>query len=71
MDRYSVSFAPFLSWPVLAGLAALALLLVAAALIARQRGAWLRLLAFACMLAALLNPALVALDRDKLNDIVA
>jgi hypothetical protein len=71
MDRYSISFAPFLPWPVIAGLAALALLLVAAALIARQRGAFLRLAAFACMLAALANPALVSLDRDKLNDIVA
>jgi hypothetical protein len=71
MDRYSVSFAPFLPWPVIAGLTALALLLVAAALFARQRGAGLRLAAFACMLGALANPALVALDRDKLNDIVA
>jgi hypothetical protein len=71
MDRYSVSFAPFLPWPAIAALAALALLLVAAALFARQRGAWLRFLAFACMLLALCNPALVALDRDKLNDIVA
>jgi hypothetical protein len=71
MDRYSLSFSPFLPWPVIAGLVVLALLLVAAALIARQRGAWLRLVAFACMLAALANPALVALDRDKLNDIVA
>jgi hypothetical protein len=71
MDRYSISLTPFLPWPVIAGLAALALVLVALALAARQRGAWLRLLAFACLLAALLNPALVALDRDKLNDIVA
>jgi hypothetical protein len=71
MDRYSLGFSPFLPWPVIAGLAALALLLVAAALVARQRRPWLRMLAFACMLAALLNPALVALDRDKLNDIVA
>ncbi len=71
MDRYSVSFAPFLPWPVIAGLAAAALLLVAAAFIARQRGAFLRLAAFACMLTALSNPALVLLDRDKLNDIVA
>jgi hypothetical protein len=71
MDRYSLSLTPFLPWPAIAGLAVLALLLVSAALVARQRGAWLRLLAFACMLAALANPALISLDRDKLNDIVA
>jgi hypothetical protein len=71
MDRFSVSFAPFLPWPAIAALAVLALLLIAAALLARQRGAWLRLLAFALMLGALANPALVSLDRDKLNDIVA
>jgi hypothetical protein len=71
MDRYSLSFAPFLPWPVIAGLAALALVLVGMALLARQRGAWLRLVAFALMIGALANPALVALDRAKLNDIVA
>jgi hypothetical protein len=71
VDRFSLTVAPFLPWPVIAGLAALALLVVGVALAARQRGAWLRLLAFACMLAALLNPSFVALDRDKLNDIVA
>jgi hypothetical protein len=71
MDRLSLSFAPFIPvWALVAlGLAALALALLA--LFARQKGAWLRALAFALLIAALANPAVVSLERDRLTDVVA
>ena len=71
MDRFSFIITPFLPWPALAALAALALIIGLLALYLRQRGAWLRLLAFSLLLLALANPAFVTLDRDKLDDVVA
>ncbi|MGL4636265.1 MAG: hypothetical protein ACRCWF_09810 [Beijerinckiaceae bacterium] len=71
MDKFNLSFSPFVPWPVIIALAVIAALLVVFALMARRRGSWLRLLAFALLLLALANPALVTLDRDKLNDVVA
>jgi hypothetical protein len=71
MDRYNLVFTPFLPWGVIAALAAAAVLVAGLALVARQRGAWLRLAALALMVLALANPAIVRLDRDKLNDVVA
>ncbi len=71
MDRFSLTFTPFLPWPVIAGLAVVALLVAGLALLARQRGGWMRLAALALLLLALANPAFVTLDRDKLNDVVA
>jgi hypothetical protein len=71
MDTFTLSFAPFVPWALIAVLAVLGLLLTGLAIFARRRGAWLRLAAFAVLLLALANPAVVTLDRDKLNDVVA
>jgi uncharacterized membrane protein len=71
MDRFSIVFSPFLPWPVIGVLGAAVLAVAALALASRQRGGWLRFLALGLLLLALTNPAFVALDRDKLNDVVA
>ncbi len=71
MDRYSLIFTPFLPWPVIGLIGAAALAVAGMAILARQRGAWLRLLALALLVLALANPAFLSLDRDKLNDVVA
>ncbi len=71
MDRFSLIFTPFLPWPVIGALGAAALAVAALAILARQRGAWVRLLALAMLVLALANPAFLRLDRDKLNDVVA
>jgi hypothetical protein len=71
MDRFSLIFTPFLPWPVIGALGAVALAVAGLAILARQRGAWLRLLALAMLVLALANPAFLRLDRDKLNDVVA
>ncbi len=71
MDRFSLIFTPFLPWPVIGALGAAALLVAGLAIFARQRGAWIRLLALAMLVLALANPAFLRLDRDKLNDVVA
>jgi hypothetical protein len=71
MDRFTFAFAPFVPWPLIWVLAVAALVVGGLALFARQRGAWLRLLALGLLVLALTNPAFVTLDRDKLNDVVA
>jgi hypothetical protein len=71
MDKFSLSFSPFVPWSVIAALSVAALLLVGFAIFSRRRGSWLRLAAFALLMLALANPAVVTLDRDKLNDVVA
>lgn len=63
-------FSPLLPWPLLAGLGAVALLLVGLAL-ARGLAGWpWRGLAVLALLAALANPALQQEDRKPLSDIV-
>ncbi|MFM9976047.1 MAG: hypothetical protein ACKVON_15920 [Beijerinckiaceae bacterium] len=71
MDRLSLAFAPFIPWTAVIVLAMIALVLTGLALFLRQRGAWLRGLAFSLLILALTNPALVTLERDRLNDVVA
>jgi hypothetical protein len=66
----SVIFAPLIGWPVLAALAALAVVLVGLALWRGLAGWWLRALGFAALLAALANPALQEEERANLSDIV-
>jgi len=66
----SILLAPLVGWPVLTGLALLALLLVALALWRGLGGWWLRALALATVLAALANPALQEEERTALSDIV-
>ncbi len=71
MNSLSVDWAPLLPLPVLAALAVAALAVVALGLRARQRGALLRALAFALLLAALADPSVVRENREGLKDVVA
>jgi hypothetical protein len=71
LSAWSIAFSPLLPWPVLVVLAVAALAAVAVALFARRRGALLRLLAFALLLLALLDPSLTREDRRPLKDVVA
>ena len=66
----SIMLAPLLPWPWLAGLAAVALTVVALALIRRARGAWWRLGAVAVLVLALFDPRLVTEQRQPLSDLV-
>ena len=66
----TIGFSPFLSWPILAVLAALMIVIFGFALFRRVRGAWLRGLAALALLAALANPVLMQEDRDQLSTIV-
>lgn len=65
----TVTFAPMLPWPWLAGLAVLAVALAGLALARRARGAWLRLVPLGALLLALLDPRLVSEDRKPLPEI--
>ena len=71
MSALSLSFAPLIGWPYLAGLAALGIVGVALALVARRPGALARAGALALALLALADPSLVSEDRAPLKDIVA
>jgi uncharacterized membrane protein len=71
MERFSLTFAPFVPWSAILVLVVLALILTGFALFVRQRGAWLRGLAFGMLIAALTNPALLTLERERLDDVVA
>ena len=71
MNAWSIAFAPAPPVPVLEGLAALALALIALNLWRRPRGAAPRALALALLGLALLNPSLVREDRRPLKDVVA
>jgi uncharacterized membrane protein len=71
MERFSIAFSPFVSTSVIMALAVLAAALTLLAIYLRQRGAVLRGLAFSLILMALTNPALVTLERDRLDDVVA
>lgn len=65
----TITFAPLLSWPWLAGLALLAALAWGWALARGARGAWLRGVPILALLLALLNPTLVSENRRPLPDI--
>ena len=71
MNAWSIAFAPLLPLPVLAGLAGLALALVALTLWRRPRAAAGRALALALLGLGLLDPSLVREDRRPLKDVVA
>jgi hypothetical protein len=71
LSAYAIAFSPLLPWPVLIALGVAALLVVGLTLFARRRGALLRLLAFAMLLLALLDPSLTREDRRPLKDVVA
>jgi hypothetical protein len=69
--NWSLVFAPFVPWPVLAGLAVVAAGAVAPGLLRRMRGAWLRALAALALLAAIANPVLLDEEREPLSTVVA
>jgi hypothetical protein len=69
MTELDLSFSPLLPWPILAGLAALALAVLGANFLARRRGTLLRALSLFLMLLALAGPAVVREDRAPLRDI--
>ena len=65
----AIGWSPLLPWPLLAGLAALALPILALALWRRSRGAGWRVALAAVLLIALCNPSLVREQREGLDDI--
>ncbi|MFC5386103.1 hypothetical protein ACFPLB_09005 [Aquamicrobium segne] len=71
MNNWSLSFEPLLGLPLLAALLVLSGLLALIGLWARQRGAVLRLAAFAALAGALLNPVLLKEEREPLQSVVA
>ena len=68
---WSVSFAPVLPVWLIAALGIVGLGLLAFALSGRIRGTWLRTLALAALVLALLNPVILREDRESLPTIVA
>jgi hypothetical protein len=68
-DGASISLAPIIPVPLLIALAAIAALLVVFGVFRRARGAGLRALAFAALLAALANPSWVKERREPLSDV--
>ncbi len=71
MSGLSLSFAPQVSWQVMAVLGLAVLVLLALGLVARRASALLRALALGLLLLALTNPSLVKENRTPLNDVVA
>jgi hypothetical protein len=70
MNALSIQWAPLIPLPVIAALAAVAVLLLAIAFWRRASGAWWRLGAFAVLLLALANPSIIEEQRDPLSDVV-
>lgn len=68
---YNLAFAPELPLWLIASLISILALPVLAGLVKRLRGSFLRLLAFAALALALLNPSLLVEDRENLKSIVA
>ncbi|HTV88645.1 MAG TPA: hypothetical protein VME41_06470 [Stellaceae bacterium] len=68
-SAYMLATAPLLPWPVIAGLAAAAVLLLLLGLWRRARGIFWRGAAFAMLLAILVNPSLVEEKRAPLRDV--
>ncbi|MEX2616074.1 MAG: hypothetical protein WD767_08270 [Alphaproteobacteria bacterium] len=69
MAGTSIEFAPLLPWFLIAGLGGMALLVAGAGFYARARGALWRSIAFAALIATLLNPSLVNEQREPLRDV--
>src|SRR5271156_93862 len=68
---YAIDFAPHLPMALLWGFGVAALALSLYAIVTGARGAWVRLLAFVFLIAALANPLFVHETREPLPDIVA
>jgi hypothetical protein len=69
--NWSLVFSPFIPWPVVAGVAVIAAVLLVPGVLRRMRGAWYRLAAAAALLLALANPILLNEQRDPQSTIVA
>ena len=69
--NWSLSFEPLVSWGWTAAILLPVAILAAVGLALRQRGALLRLAAFAALTIALLNPVLLDEERDPLQSVVA
>ncbi len=70
MNVWSIAFSPSLPWGALIALGLAALAISVLSIIAGRRGALLRGLAFALLLAALADPSLVRENRRPLKDVV-
>ncbi len=70
MNAISIHWAPLLPWEILAGVGALALILVIFGLVRRARGTGWRFLALGGLLLALANPSAIEEQRAPLEDIV-
>ncbi len=71
MTRFDIGVDPLLPWQIVAGLAALLVVVLALLALMRVRGAWLRALASILIVLALVNPVLKREERDRLPGIVA
>ncbi len=69
--NWSLSFEPLVTWGWMAAILLPVAVLAVVGLALRQRGALLRLAAFAALAVALLNPVLLDEERDPLQSVVA
>jgi hypothetical protein len=69
MAGTSIEFAPLLPWFLIIGLGIAAFLVAAVGLYARANGSLFRMLAFAALIATLMNPSLVNEQREPLRDV--
>ena len=69
MSDWNILLEPVLPWAFIAALAVAGLALVLTLAVARARGTWLRALALALLVAALLNPTIRSEEREPLTDI--
>ena len=70
MNASEIILSPLLPWPIVLVAFAFAVALTAFGLWRGLAGWWLRALAFAALLLAMMNPSLQTEDRDSLTDIV-
>ncbi|MEZ5873161.1 MAG: hypothetical protein R3D32_15220 [Nitratireductor sp.] len=68
---FSLAFSPLLPLPVIIGIGVMIAALALYGLARGIRGSWVRLFAFAAMIASLLNPALMFEEREPLKSVVA
>ncbi|MEM8812574.1 MAG: hypothetical protein AAGF59_08150 [Pseudomonadota bacterium] len=68
---WSITFDPVFPWWMIAALSVIGLALALVGLIARHRGAFLRLLALALIVFAMFDPALQREDREPLSSVAA
>ncbi|MFT3672358.1 hypothetical protein [Aestuariivirga sp.] len=71
VGSWTLSFLPYVPWPLFWLIAAVGALAVGAMLYGRMRGALLRALTLVLLLGALANPQLAQDEREKLSDIAA